>query len=113
MSRTDVHEGRSSLPSDHIPPGGASTGVAVTNDACARPAEPVAAGQCPCPCLGSCYGSLSPLPKWGRVPWNSPVNVKNLGAPEGSRNTSPRVAVNLRVQSPAVTPQLAVACLKR
>ncbi len=60
----------------------------------AVPAEPLTSGQCPFPCLDSCYGSLSPLPKWGRVPWNSPVNAKNLGAPEESRNTSPRVAVN-------------------
>ena len=57
-------------------------------------AEPLTSGQCPFPCLDSRYGSLSPLRKWGRVPWNSPVNVKNLGAPEESRNTSPRVAVN-------------------
>ena len=58
------------------------------------PAEPLISGQCPFPRLDSCYGSLSPLPTWGRVPWNSPVNVNNLGAPEASRNTSPRVAVN-------------------
>ena len=57
-------------------------------------AEPLTSGQCPFPCLDSCYGRLSPLAKWGRVPWNSPVNVKNLGAPEESRNTSPRAAVN-------------------
>jgi hypothetical protein len=50
--------------------------------------------QCPFPCLDSSYGSLSPLPKWGTVPWNSPVNVRNLTAPEESRNTTPRVAVN-------------------
>jgi len=45
-------------------------------------------------CLDPCYGRLSPSPKWGMVPWNSPVNVRNLAAPAESNNTTPRVAVN-------------------
>ena len=88
--------------------GWARLGVAVTSNAVDRPrvtnqsrALPLISGraldQLPVSfsrAFTPCYGSLSPLPKWGRVPWNSPVNVKNLGAPEESRNTSPRVAVN-------------------
>jgi eukaryotic-like serine/threonine-protein kinase len=46
-------------------------------DSAVDPGRALDSGQCPFPCLDSCYGSLSPLPKWGRVPWNPPVNVKN------------------------------------